>query len=118
MLQYCDKIISPEGKVTALEGEEKEDIRVKVIEHFASQGLRTICLAYGDFPPQNDWEEPPEHGLICLGIVGIKVNRFFFIWCDTCRLQICFPKNGRIPSERRYLLLSLNAKKLVSLSAW
>lgn len=72
VLQYCDKIVSPEGKVTPLGEEEKEEIRVQVIEQFAAQGLRTICLAYGDFPPQKDWEEPPEHTLTCIGIVGIK----------------------------------------------
>jgi hypothetical protein len=73
VLQYCDKIVSPEGKVTPLSDEEKEEIRVDVIENFAAQGLRTICLAYGDVPPQDNSEEPPEQGLTCIGIVGIKV---------------------------------------------
>jgi Ca2+-transporting ATPase len=72
VLQYCDKIVSPEGKVTPLSDEEKEEIRVDVIENFAAQGLRTICLAYGDVPPQDNSEEPPEQGLTCIGIVGIK----------------------------------------------
>jgi Ca2+-transporting ATPase len=72
VLQYCDKIVSPSGEVTPLSDEEKEEIRVDVIENFASQGLRTICLAYGDVSPQENPEEPPEQGLTCIGIVGIK----------------------------------------------
>jgi len=72
VLQFCDKIISPDGKVRPLDEDEKEDIRVNVIENFASHGLRTICLAYGDVPPQDNWDEPPENGLTCIGIVGIK----------------------------------------------
>jgi hypothetical protein len=78
VLQYCDKIVSPSGEVTPLSDEEKEEIRVDVIENFASQGLRTICLAYGDVSPQENPEEPPEQGLTCIGIVGIKVP--FALW--------------------------------------
>lgn len=73
MLQYCDRIISPRGEVTELSEEEKERIRKEVIDNFAAQGLRTICLAYGDFEPRPNWEEAPQNNLICIGIVGIKV---------------------------------------------
>jgi len=72
VLQYCDRIISPRGEVTELSEEEKERIRKEVIDNFAAQGLRTICLAYGDFEPRPNWEEAPQNNLICIGIVGIK----------------------------------------------
>ncbi len=77
VLQYCDKIISPDGKVSPLSDKQKEEIRVDIIEEYAKQGLRTICLAYGDFKPRNNWDEAPEQGLTCVGIVGIKVCSIF-----------------------------------------
>lgn len=46
-----------------------------VIEPMASEGLRTICIAYRDFdgaePP---WENESEiiTSLICIGVVGIE----------------------------------------------
>lgn len=72
VLHQCSHIISPKGKVSPLTDEEKERIRVDIIENFASQGLRTICLAYGDLEPRDNWEEAPKDNLICIGIVGIK----------------------------------------------
>lgn len=47
----------------------------------ASTGLRTLCLAYTDFPeedsgrPENFLSTPHEEDLTMLCIVGIKVSR-------------------------------------------
>lgn len=49
----------------------------KVIEPMASEGLRTICLAYKDFPAADgepDWDDEAQiiTGLTCIAIVGIE----------------------------------------------
>lgn len=49
----------------------------KVIEPMASEGLRTICLAYRDFPTSEgepDWDNENDilSGLTCLCVVGIE----------------------------------------------
>lgn len=49
----------------------------KVIEPMASEGLRTICLAYRDFPASEgepDWDNENDilSGLTCLCVVGIE----------------------------------------------
>ena len=57
--------------------EMEDDLRSRiktVITNFASDGLRTLCLAYADIDGEVDWSEPPEGQLICLGVVGIKVS--------------------------------------------
>ncbi len=49
----------------------------KVIEPMASEGLRTICLAYRDFPTSEgepDWDNENDilSGLTCICVVGIE----------------------------------------------
>lgn len=49
----------------------------KVIEPMASEGLRTICLAYRDFPVSEgepDWDNENDilSRLTCLCVVGIE----------------------------------------------
>lgn len=49
----------------------------KVIEPMASEGLRTICLAYRDFPVSDgepDWDNEADilTGLTCICVVGIE----------------------------------------------
>lgn len=49
----------------------------KVIEPMASEGLRTICLAYRDFPVSDgepDWDNENDilSGLTCVCVVGIE----------------------------------------------
>lgn len=49
----------------------------KVIEPMASEGLRTICLAYRDFPVSDgepDWDNEADilTGLTCICLVGIE----------------------------------------------
>lgn len=47
-----------------------------VIEPMASEGLRTICLAYRDFgaADQPDWDDEADvlTGLTCVAVVGIE----------------------------------------------
>lgn len=49
----------------------------QVIEPMASEGLRTICLAYRDFPVSDgepDWDNEADilTGLTCICVVGIE----------------------------------------------
>lgn len=48
-----------------------------VIEPMASEGLRTICLAFRDFPagePEPEWDNENDivTGLTCIAVVGIE----------------------------------------------
>jgi Ca2+-transporting ATPase len=43
-----------------------------VITEFATDALRTLCLAYADIHGEVDWSEPPEHNMTLLAIVGIR----------------------------------------------
>lgn len=59
----------------------------KVIEPMASEGLRTICLAYRDFPTtegEPNWDNEAEilTGLTCIAVVGIE---------DPVRSEVCHP---------------------------
>ena len=76
VLANCVSIIGPEGEVTPLTGEDRRNIVKTVVEPMADNGLRTICLAYKDFPKDTtqDWEDELAvvSQLTCLGIVGIE----------------------------------------------
>ena len=76
VLANCTNIVGPEGKVTPLGSEERCNIVKTVVEPMADNGLRTICLAYKDFPKDTtqDWEDEfaVVSELTCLGIVGIE----------------------------------------------
>lgn len=76
VLSKCVSIIGSEGQVTSLNSEECRNIVKDVVEPMADNGLRTICLAFKDFPkdPAQDWDDELAvvSELTCLGIVGIE----------------------------------------------
>lgn len=56
---------------------DRDDMVKKVIEPMASEGLRTICLAYRDFSASDgepDWDSENDilTGLTCICVVGIE----------------------------------------------
>lgn len=56
---------------------DRDDMVKKVIEPMASEGLRTICLAYRDFAASDgepDWDSENDilTGLTCICVVGIE----------------------------------------------
>lgn len=56
---------------------DRDDIVKTVIEPMASEGLRTICLAFRDFPagePEPEWDNENDivTGLTCIAVVGIE----------------------------------------------
>lgn len=72
ILDACDNFIDREGSVVPL-SEEAANKMKETIKSFASEALRTLCLAYMDI---NDnfslTEQMPLSGYTCIGIVGIK----------------------------------------------
>ncbi|XP_010784568.1 plasma membrane calcium-transporting ATPase 1-like, partial [Notothenia coriiceps] len=77
LLRKCCKILTTTGTAKPFKSHNREDLVKQVIEPMASQGLRTICLAYRDFSAaegEPDWEDEVHilTGLTCLGVVGIE----------------------------------------------
>lgn len=72
VLAACDKFINETGEVARLDDTSASHL-TKTIEQFASEALRTLCLAYMDLGTEFSAEGPiPTEGYTCIGIVGIK----------------------------------------------
>ena len=90
VLSKCTAIIGEDGTLTSLNSEERRNIVKTVVESMADDGLRTICLAYRDFPKgtNQDWDDEDAviSELTAIGIVGIEdpvrdeVSNVFFIF--------------------------------------
>uniref|UniRef100_A0A6I8P7K4 Calcium-transporting ATPase n=1 Tax=Ornithorhynchus anatinus TaxID=9258 RepID=A0A6I8P7K4_ORNAN len=77
ILKKCFKILSANGEAKVFRPRDRDDIVKTVIEPMASEGLRTICLAYRDFPagePEPEWDNENDivTGLTCIAVVGIE----------------------------------------------
>ncbi|XP_054910602.1 plasma membrane calcium-transporting ATPase 1a isoform X2 [Poeciliopsis prolifica] len=77
LLKKCYKIVTAGGEAKVFRPRDRDDMVKKVIEPMASEGLRTICLAYRDFPiseGQPDWDNENDilSGLTCICVVGIE----------------------------------------------
>lgn len=73
----CYKILTANGESKVFRPRDRDDMVKKVIEPMASEGLRTICLAYRDFAPSEgepDWDNENDilSGLTCICVVGIE----------------------------------------------
>lgn len=72
ILANCDKVIASNGEIVPLDEDSIKHLNV-TINQFASEALRTLCLAYMEvengFSPENPI---PVSGYTCIGIVGIK----------------------------------------------
>ncbi|XP_058069861.1 calcium-transporting ATPase 10, plasma membrane-type-like [Magnolia sinica] len=72
ILAACDKVMDPTGQVVRLD-EAAVNCLKDTIERFASEALRTLCLAYLEMGTDFSAENPiPTGGYTCIGIVGIK----------------------------------------------
>ncbi|KAK9075890.1 hypothetical protein SSX86_004219 [Deinandra increscens subsp. villosa] len=72
VLGLCDKIIDDSGETVPLSKEKVEEI-TDVIEEFAKDALRTLCLAYMDVDGGFDsGNSIPESGYTLIAVVGIK----------------------------------------------
>ncbi|KAL3048129.1 hypothetical protein OYC64_006829 [Pagothenia borchgrevinki] len=77
LLKKCYKVMTANGESKVFRPRDRDDMAKKVIEPMASEGLRTICLAYRDFPVSEgepDWDNENDilSGLTCLSVVGIE----------------------------------------------
>ncbi|TNN45563.1 Plasma membrane calcium-transporting ATPase 1 [Liparis tanakae] len=77
LLRKCCKILSSSGAARPFKPQHRDDLVRTVIEPMASEGLRTICLAYRDFSAADgepDWEDEARilTGLTCIAVVGIE----------------------------------------------
>lgn len=75
ILRKCNRILDKNGEAVPFKSTDRDEVVRTVIEPMASEGLRTICLAYRDF---NDVEPPWDHEneilteLTCIAVVGIE----------------------------------------------
>ena len=76
VLDLCTEVQQVDGSRKPLTSGDRADIRAQVIEKYASQGLRTLCLAYrkvSDAKSVENWtDDQIESELVCLAIVGIE----------------------------------------------
>lgn len=83
----CCRILIGSGESKDLKPRDRDHLVKNVIEPMASEGLRTICLAYRDFPAADrepDWDNEAHilTGLTCIAVVGIE---------DPVRLEVRQP---------------------------
>jgi Ca2+-transporting ATPase len=73
VLGLCTSYITNDMQRVAIDQEVKRDLNAQ-IEDMAQKGLRTICIAYAELPEHDEgWvDQPPEHDLTCIALVGIK----------------------------------------------
>ncbi|KAJ0069918.1 hypothetical protein NL108_016149, partial [Boleophthalmus pectinirostris] len=77
LLKKCCKILSSGGEAKNFHQRDRDAVVTSVIEPMASEGLRTICLAYKEFPASEgepDWDDEAHilTGLTCISVVGIE----------------------------------------------
>ncbi|XP_041035469.1 plasma membrane calcium-transporting ATPase 3-like [Carcharodon carcharias] len=76
VLKLCDTILDEAGNISSFTPQHQEEVMKSTIEPMASQGLRTICIAYRDFKasPEPNWDNESEivRNLTCLSVVGIE----------------------------------------------
>ncbi|KAG0477412.1 hypothetical protein HPP92_014253 [Vanilla planifolia] len=71
ILQMCDKVIDSEGNEIPLSEKHIKAI-LDVINLFASDALRTLCLAYKDMGEASERDEIPTDGYTLIAVFGIK----------------------------------------------
>ncbi|KAJ1418535.1 P-type ATPase [Sesbania bispinosa] len=71
VLKMCDKVVNADGKVVLLNEQQRNSI-TEVINGFASEALRTLCLAFKDIEGSSDGTTIPEEKYTLIAIIGIK----------------------------------------------
>lgn len=92
----CYKILTANGEPKVFRPRDRDDMVKKVIEPMASEGLRTICLSYRDFPAtegEPDWDNENDilTGLTCICVVGIEDPvrpEVSSLTCDKCPQEV------------------------------
>ncbi|KAK1317042.1 putative calcium-transporting ATPase 4, plasma membrane-type [Acorus calamus] len=86
ILGMCDRMMDRKGDVVTLSEEQRRNT-MEVINNFANQALRTLCLAFQDMDENSDGQNIPSEGYTLVAIVGIKdpVRRGVKEAVQTCR---------------------------------
>ena len=71
ILKMCDKIVNADGEAIPLSEEQRKDI-TDVINNFACEALRTLCLAFKDINGISSADSIPEDGYTLISLIGIK----------------------------------------------
>ncbi|CAM0954830.1 unnamed protein product [Alopecurus aequalis] len=71
ILGHCDTVLNGEGKIIPLSEKQKENA-LDIINSFASEALRTLCIAFKDLTEISDEEPIPENGYTLIALFGIK----------------------------------------------
>ncbi|KAM3877617.1 plasma membrane calcium-transporting ATPase 1-like [Diretmus argenteus] len=77
VLRKCSRVLDTQGEPRIFKPKDRDEMVRKVIEPMACDGLRTICVAYRDFPaeagePNWDAENDILNDLTCIAVVGIE----------------------------------------------
>uniref|UniRef100_A0A3B1IJX8 Calcium-transporting ATPase n=1 Tax=Astyanax mexicanus TaxID=7994 RepID=A0A3B1IJX8_ASTMX len=76
VLKKCSRILNEVGEPRVFRPRDRDEMVKKVIEPMACDGLRTICVAYRDFPgnPEPQWEDENNivSDLTAICVVGIE----------------------------------------------
>uniref|UniRef100_A0A3Q2FZ08 Calcium-transporting ATPase n=1 Tax=Cyprinodon variegatus TaxID=28743 RepID=A0A3Q2FZ08_CYPVA len=77
ILRKCSRILDAQGQPRIFKVKDRDEMVRKVIEPMACDGLRTICVAYRDFPAEAgepNWDNENEilNDLTCIAVVGIE----------------------------------------------
>ncbi|XP_019716046.1 plasma membrane calcium-transporting ATPase 1-like isoform X2 [Hippocampus comes] len=77
ILRKCSRILGSDGHLRVFKPKDRDEMVRKVIEPMACDGLRTICLAFRDFPAEGgepNWDAENEivNDLTCIAVVGIE----------------------------------------------
>ncbi|XP_027631820.1 plasma membrane calcium-transporting ATPase 4 isoform X2 [Tupaia chinensis] len=75
ILRKCNRILDQKGEALPFKNKDRDDMVRTVIEPMASEGLRTICIAYRDFDDaEPSWDNETEilTQLTCIAVVGIE----------------------------------------------
>jgi P-type Ca2+ transporter type 2C len=71
ILGMCDKILDKEGNIIPMSQNQAKDI-LSIINGFASEALRTLCLAFRDLDEFDSTEAIPTSRYTLIAVVGIK----------------------------------------------
>ncbi|CAN6346333.1 unnamed protein product [Urochloa humidicola] len=71
ILEQCDSFLNNEGNITPLSEIQKQNV-LNIINSFASEALRTLCIAFKDLNEISDDQTIPEDGYTLITLFGIK----------------------------------------------
>ncbi|OVA07295.1 Cation-transporting P-type ATPase [Macleaya cordata] len=71
ILTMCDKIVDSNGDIVHLSESQIENV-TDIINGFAGEALRTLCLAFKDVDETYDRDSIPSDGYTLISVIGIK----------------------------------------------